>query len=54
MTVDELIKKLEKIPKQKIVILTDPDGKGWDNVGKIIEADSCVKITISGNVLFNN
>ena len=33
MTVGELIKELEKIDKNKMIILTEPDGIGWDNIG---------------------
>ena len=54
MTVAELIKQLEKLPKDKIVILTEPDGVGWDNVGKVIEEVSTVKIIIDRNILFDH
>lgn len=55
MTVKQLIKVLEKITdKEKIVILTESDGIGWDNVGKIIDGDSDVKITMDGNGLFQD
>lgn len=46
MTVQELINTLEKLPKDKIVVLTEPDGIGWDNIGKVIEEGSTVKITM--------
>ena len=49
MTVQELINALEKLPKDKIVVLTEPDGFGWDNIGKVIEEGSTVKITMDGN-----
>ena len=49
MTVKELITALEKMPEDKIVILTEPDGIGWDNIGQVIEDGSTVKITMDGN-----
>lgn len=54
MSVDELIKELEKFPKDKIVILTEPDGVGWDNIGKVYEEGSTVKITMDGNPPFED
>ena len=54
MTVEELIRKLETYPKDKIVVLTEPDGIGWDNVGKVIEDVSTVKITMDGNNPFED
>jgi hypothetical protein len=32
MTVKELITALGKMPEDKIVVLTEPDGIGWDNM----------------------
>lgn len=49
MTVQELINALENLPKDKIVVLTEPDGIGWDNIGQVIEDVSTVKITMDGN-----
>ena len=54
MTVSELIKELEKCQKDKVVILTEPDGVGWDNIGNVIESLSNVKITMHGDPLFQN
>ena len=54
MSVEELIKALEKMPKDKIVVLTEPDGIGWDNIGKVYEEGSTVKITMDGNHPFEN
>ncbi len=54
MTVQELINALEKLPKYKIVVLTEPDGIGWDNIGKVIEDVSTVKITMDGNNPFED
>ncbi len=54
MTVEELIRALEKMPKDKIVVLTEPDGIGWDNIGRVIEDGSTVKITMDGNHPFDN
>ena len=48
MTVQELINALEKLPKDKIVVLTQSDGIGWDNIGQVIEEGSTVKITMGG------
>ena len=54
MTVEELIRALEKMPKDKIVVLTEPDGIGWDNIGRVIEDGSTVKITMDGNHPFDD
>lgn len=54
MSVEELIRALEKMPKDKIVVLTEPDGIGWDNIGKVIEEGSTVKITMDGNHPFED
>lgn len=55
MTVRELINELSKITDDdKIVILTDPDGVGWDNIGQVIEEISEVKITMDGNSPFQD
>lgn len=54
MTVDDLIKILEKLPKDDVVILTEPDGIGWDNIGKVYKESSSVKITMDGNSPFQN
>jgi hypothetical protein len=53
MTVQELINSLEKLPKDKIVVLVDPDGI-WDNIGQVIEGGSTVKIIMDGNHPFEN
>ncbi len=52
MTVSELIDQLKKCNQEKVVILTEPDGKGWDNIGAVIEDISAVKITMDGEGLF--
>lgn len=52
MTVKELIKSLEKLDKDKVVLLTDSDGIGWDNVGKVIEEECVVRITMDGHGIF--
>ena len=54
MTVQELINELELLPKDKVVILTEPDGVCWDNIGNVIEEESTVKITMDGDGLFQN
>lgn len=48
MTVEHLIKELSKYDKDKIVVLTDPDLKGWDNIGQVTEDGSCIKISFDG------
>ena len=54
MTVQELINALVNLPKDKIVVLTEPDGIGWDNIGQVIEEGSTVKITMDGNHPFED
>ncbi len=54
MSVEELIRALEKMPKDKIVVVTEPDGIGWDNIGQVIEDGSTVKITMDGNHPFED
>lgn len=54
MTVQELIDTLENLPKDKIVVLTEPDGIGWDNIGHVIEDGSTVKITMDDYHPFEN
>ena len=54
MTVKELITVLEKMPEDKIVVLTEPDGIDWDNIGEVIEDGSTVKITMDGNHPFED
>jgi len=54
MTVEELIKALKKMPKNKIVVLTEPDGVGWDNIGKVYIEGSTVKITMDGGSQFDD
>jgi hypothetical protein len=48
MTVKQLIKKLKTFNQDKIVILTEPDLIGWDNVGEVIERDYDVVIAFDG------
>jgi Ni,Fe-hydrogenase III small subunit len=54
MSVEELIRALEKMPKHKIVVLTESDGIIWDNIGQVIEDGSTVKITMDGNHPFED
>jgi hypothetical protein len=54
MSVEELIRALEKMPKDKIVVVTEPYGIGWDNIGQVIEDGSTVKITMDGNHPFED
>lgn len=43
----EALEKLTTLDKDKIVVLCDPDGIGWTNIGKIIEDDGEIKIIAS-------
>jgi hypothetical protein len=52
MTVKQLIEQLSILDQDKIVIITEPDGKGWDNIGIVIEQESDVAIRMDGNGLF--
>lgn len=53
MTVKELIDVLSKIDNDKIIIMTEPNGIGWTNIGKIIEDECQVKIVEDDNGLFH-
>lgn len=48
MTVKQLINKLKEFDEDKIVVLTEPDFIGWDNIGMVIEEDSIIKISFDG------
>lgn len=48
MTVKQLIKELSKYDQDKIVILTEPDLIGWDNIGEVVEDGSAIKISFDG------
>lgn len=48
MTVKELVQELKKYDQDKIVVLTEPDLIGWDNVGQVIEDGSTIKISFDG------
>jgi hypothetical protein len=54
MTVKDLIKILEKIDGDKMIIMTDPDGIGWTNVGAVVEGECDVKIMEDGDGLFHD
>ena len=49
MTVKQLIKRLEQFDQEKIVILTEPDLVGWDNIGEVIERKNEVIISFDGS-----
>ena len=53
MNVRQLINKLKTLDHDKIVLLCDPDGVGWDNVGIIKEDHVTVKILQDGNGIFH-
>lgn len=54
MDVKQLISKLETLNPDKIVVLTEPDGIGWDNIGDVIDDIGTVKITMCGNIPFED
>jgi hypothetical protein len=43
---------LKECDPDKIVVSTEPDGIGWDNIGMVIEGSLDVKITMDGDGLF--
>ena len=53
MTVQKLIEILSKIDKDKMVIITEPSGIGWTNIGKVVECECDVKIMEDDNGLFH-
>ncbi len=53
MSVGELIEALSKISEHKIVIMTEPNGIGWTNIGKITEGEFTVKIIEDDTTLFD-
>jgi hypothetical protein len=53
MTVQELIDILLNIDGNKIIIMTEPNGIGWTNIGKVIEDECQVKIIEDDNGLFH-
>ncbi len=53
MNVGELIEKLKIMDKDKVVILTEPSGIVWTNIGKIEEDEYGVKIIEDDNGLFH-
>lgn len=50
MTVKDLMKRLEKIDKDKMVLYQDENG-GWANIA-IVETSMTVKIMCDKNLLF--
>ena len=54
MTVEKLIKELKKLPKDNMVIITEPDQKGWDNIGKLVSDKGTTKIVQCGQGLFQD
>ena len=54
MTVQHLITELQKLDPDKIIILSDSDGIGWDNIGQVIDDISKVKITMDGGGVFQD
>ena len=55
MTVKQLINTLRKMPEDKIVVVSDSDGVGWDNIGEVIEGGSTVTIeAVSFNLYGGN
>ena len=54
MTAGNLIKILETMDSKKIVILTEPSGKGWTNIGIVEDCESTIKIKECDNGLFHD
>jgi hypothetical protein len=54
MTAGKLIKILETMDSEKILIMTDPSGKGWTNIGNIEQCESTIKIKEDGDGLFHD
>jgi len=54
MTVGNLIEKLSKISEHKIVVMTEPSGIGWTNIGKIEDCEFTVKIIEDDTGLFHD
>ena len=48
ITVKQLIQELSKYDQEKIVVLTEPDLIGWDNIGQVVEDGSTIKISFDG------
>ena len=53
MTVKKLIETLSKMDKDKVVIITEPNGIGWTNIGKVVEGECDVKIMEDDDGLFH-
>jgi hypothetical protein len=53
MNVKELIEVLSKMDGDKIVILAEPSGIGWTNIGTVEEGECEVKIKEEGDGLFH-
>tara|TARA_R110002074_G_scaffold321696_1_gene492179 strand:+ start:432 stop:599 length:168 start_codon:yes stop_codon:yes gene_type:complete len=53
MTVEQLIKELQQLPKDNIVVITEPDQIGWDNIGKVVSDGVTIKIVQCGNGVFH-
>jgi len=54
MNVKELIEVLSKMDADKVVILTEPSGIGWTNIGTVEESECDVKIKEDDNGLFHD
>ena len=54
MTVKDLIKILEKIDGDKMVIMTNPDEIGWTNIGRVVEEQCQVLIVEDDDGLFHD
>lgn len=45
MTIQELIDRLQKLDKDKVVVIADINNFGWTNIEEVIENKSTVSIT---------
>ncbi len=52
MTVQQLIEILSKMDMDKVVIITEPMGIGWTNIGEVKEDECNVKIMEEFNGIF--
>jgi hypothetical protein len=54
MNVEQLIKVLSEMDKDKVVIITEPSGIGWTNVGTVEERECDIIIKQDGDGLFHD
>ena len=52
MTRDDLIKRLQAMPRDDVVVISD--GKGWWNIEEVVEGKCVIKITMDLNPVFSD